>query len=92
MNYKNKSLIITIIVLVLIFALSYWYFSSKKTSQKGPMTDEQRLEIISATSDMPVKNISDVERQEIINKTNPEIKPAYNLTDEERMQIINKTN
>ena len=67
---NKKSITIAVLIVFLVFAFSYWYFSFKKTSQTGPMTDEQRLEIISATSDMPVKNISDAERQEIINKTN----------------------
>lgn len=99
MNYKNKGIIVTILALILIFGFSYWFFSLRlntentenKTSQTEQLTDEQKLDILSKTSNTPNVTIPDAEKLEILNKINTNIQPT-NLSDEEKLQILSGTN
>ena len=96
MNYKNKSILITLLALIIISGISYWYFSVRlKMETKVPpviqLTDDQKFDILTATSSTPVKAISDSEKKNILNQTNKNVKPVK-LSEEEQLEILNKTN
>lgn len=88
MNYKSKNIIITIIILIVLLALSYLYFSVNKNRQIIQMTDQQKLDILSMTSNTSTSTLSATEKQIFLNRTGT-INPANNLSDEEKLQILN---
>lgn len=94
MNYKNKSILISIIALVLIFSFLFWFFVLRTSINSAPaiqLTNQQEIDVLSATSDIPAQIVTDEEKQIILNKTDPNIKPTNNLSQSEILQILNKT-
>ena len=97
MNYKNKSVIISILILILV--LGFWYFSSvikntrSEVPQFGQLTDQQRLDLLSKSSVVPTIVVSDTEKQKILSRVDTSVKStSSSLSEEEKLQILNKTN
>jgi LPS O-antigen subunit length determinant protein (WzzB/FepE family) len=97
MNYKNKYIIITL-VLILILGLAYRYFSpGSKTENKAiepsAMTEEQKFDILSAiSSGTPANTISKAEKEKILSQAAKNNKAITTLSREEILQFLNKTN
>lgn len=90
MSQKNK--FITIIILVVLFTLSlFWYFSglNRKTLQTNQLTDEQKIGILSTISSTSTINMSDTEKREILDKRDNNIKITSSLSEEEKLNILN---
>ena len=90
---RNKSIIITILVLILILGAALWFFSmsNTKNSRTIELTDQQKLDILSKVSTSSAKAISNTEKQKILNKIIASTTAAA-LTDEQKLQMLNVKN
>ena len=90
---RNKSIIISILVLILILGSALWFFSMSNTnnSRTIELTDQQKLDILSKVSTSSVEVISNTEKQKILNKI-VATTTVSNLNDEEKLQILNIKN
>ena len=97
MNFKNKSILSIVLVIVLIVGFSFYYFSTQtdldnKTPESAQMTEEQKLDILSRMSATQVSNMSEIEKEKILEQATLKDKPANSLSQEEILQFLNKTN
>ena len=100
MDSDNRNILITILLFILILAVSYWYFfltpqtknNNIKTQQAEELTEQQKIDILSTTSSVPAKIVSDVERKSSLNRIDKSVKPVNSLSIEEKLKILNQTN
>jgi len=102
MNSEKKytSTIVILFILILILAFSYWYFALKpktgilegNTSQTMSLTDQQKLDILSATSNASIQDGSEVEKRDTLNKLATGTNSANVLSEEEKFDILNGGN
>ena len=97
MNFKNKSILSIVLVIVLIVGFSFYYFSTQtgldnKTPESAQMTEEQKLDILSRMSATQVSNMSEIEKEKILEQATLKDKPANSLSQGEILQFLNKTN
>lgn len=77
--------------MILILGFLFWFFLlGTNNGEKIQLTDKQKLDILSATSNVPVTIIPDSEKQKVLNEVDTTAKPI-NLSEEEKLQILNKT-
>ena len=97
---KYNSIIVILFILVSILIFSYWYFALKSKPaipednipQTTSLTDQQKLDILSATSNALIQDGSEVEKRDILNKLATGTNSTNILSEEEKFEFLNGEN
>ena len=103
MKHKKKYIIAGALILILLLGFSYRFFLMKKENQAPgisqnemfettQITNQQKFEILSATSSAPTATTSNTAKMNILKKVDTNVKPVNNLSDKEKLEILNQTN
>jgi len=93
MSHRNKYIIAIVLILILIIGFSYWSFFSKaklENIEPAQLTEQQKLDILSAISQGSSTAISDSEKKKILSREVSETESTSSLSIEEKMKILSE--